>query len=953
MFTNLGIKTDYSLFKSLIKLDDLIRYAKDKNIKSLGILDDNLCGSHMFITECIKNDIKPIVGLDIKIENIRMFLYPTNMKGLTFLFKVTKKQIDSDLTFKDIINDNLLYVLPFESGNAFKKLSGIFNNLYMSFASEAELNKIKTITNNYIYINETKAFTSEQSKYINYLYMIENNIKLGEYEFVDYSKNIMKEEKYDLSDFVNKIDLKQEKSGNHIPKYDPNIKDSFEYLSNLANKGLSKRLDGKVTSVYQERLDYELKKKKKLGFVDYFLIVFDYVRYALKNNIMVGCGRGSAVGSLVAYSLGITRIDPIEYNLLFERFLNPERVTMPDIDIDFEDERREEVVQYVINKYGVNNVVHIMTYGRLTAKEVIRSVAKINHLDEKLIDGISNLLDSKKSLKDNLNDKLKSLIKRNSSVRKVFEESLYLEGIKNQIGIHAAGIVISDTDLTDNIPVIKNGDIYLSGYQMGELESLGLLKMDFLSVADLTLIKKVVNLVEEKENIKINIDNIPLDEPKVYELLTAGLTEGIFQFKTPSMKNYLRRAKVSKFEDLIMAQAINRPGPMSNIPVYLARKNEGRKIDYLFPELESILSETYGIMIYQEQVMQVLRTIAGYSYGEADVIRRAISKKKLDVIEKEKINFINRSVEKGFDKERVEKLYNQIVEFADYGFNKSHSIAYSKIAYQMAYLKALYPGYFYLTLLNQGSRKESIIYEAKGNNISIVKADINISSNEYVYKDNSIILSFKAIRGITDSIASTIVEARGNKKFTDIYDFFARVKNINKKNLTILIEAGVFDSLNVNRATIIKNIDSLLTYGDLIQTLSKDLVSEPELKEVEEFDDTTLMNKEYELYGFYVSNHPCSKYNCFKQKDIKKYYDKFIEMVVLVDRIKTLKTKNNDDMAFITYEDETGEGDAVVFKEAFDSLADIKEKDLVKVVGHVERRMDKFQLVIKSISKEV
>ncbi len=948
MFVNLGIKTDYSLLKSLVKFEDLFSYAKNNNIKTLGILDDNLCSSHLFVEYCNRFGIKPIIGLDIYVEKINMYLYPTNVEGLTNLFKFTNGEITLD-RLKEY-KDNLIVVLPYKSSNEYGKVFPIFDDVYLSYSNEGELYSEKNITDKLIYIKKVKALDEDSSKYLNYLYMIENNLKLGEVELKDFTKNVITEEKYDCSEFVNKIDIKFTKKHNHIPKFNPDI-NSEEYLKDLAIKGLTKRMNGEVPDEYKNRLKYELDIITKMGYVDYFLIVFDYVRYALKNNIMVGCGRGSAVGSLVSYSLGITWIDPIKYNLLFERFLNPERVTLPDIDIDFDSERRDEVVDYVIDKYGKNRVSHIMTYGTMTAKEVIRVVGKINSLEDGAIDSLSRLLDPKKKLKDNLTDDVKNLLKRNSSLRKVFDEALYLEGIKHHIGTHAAGIVISDEDLTNTIPIITSGDVQLSGYQMGELESLGLLKMDFLSVSNLTVIKDVLDLIEEETGEKININNIPLDEKKVYDLLSTGNTNGIFQFDTPLMKNYFRKAKASEFKDLVMALSINRPGPMANIPEYLARKNEGKKIDYILPELEPILKETYGIMIYQEQVMEVLRTLAGYSFGEADVIRRAISKKKLDVIKNERIRFIESSVKRGFDKDKIEKIYDLIVEFADYGFNKSHSVAYSLIAYQMAYLKVNYPGYFYLVNLNLGGRKDRIINEAKTSGIKICKPDINISSDKYVFKDNSIILSFRSIKGITDSISKTIVEARGEEPFKDVYDFFGRVKNINKKILTVLIEAGVFDSFNINRASLIKNLDSLITYGELIQTLSKDLVSEPELKIIDEFSDIELMNKELDLYGFYVSNHPCSKFDSVKQIDIKKYFDKNINMTILVKRISKIKTKKNDDMAFLTYEDETGIGEAVVFSEVFNQLEDITENDLVKLSGRVERRMDKFQLVVKKIEK--
>ncbi|MBQ7241128.1 MAG: DNA polymerase III subunit alpha [Bacilli bacterium] len=951
MFVNLGIKTDFSLFKSLIKLDDLFIYAKKNNIQALGILDDNLNSSHLFIEGCKKNGIKGVVGLDKTIDNIRLFLYPINFDGLKLLFKLEKYSIENEIKINDLekFKDNIICVIPYESINSFKVLSSIYDDVYLSYKNKRELDSVSKLTNNYIYINDTLAFTKEASWYINYLNMIDKGLKLGEYEFKDYSDNIFKNLRIDCSDFVNKINIEFKKDKNHIPKFKCEG-DSFTYLKELSFKGLNKRLNNNITKEYEDRLNYELDIINKMGYVDYFLIVFDYVRYALKNKIFVGCGRGSAVGSLVSYSLGISWIDPIKYGLIFERFLNPERVTMPDIDVDFEDERREEVIDYVRDTYGKNKVSNIIAYGTFTAKDVIRTVAKLNNIDEGAIESLTKVLDSKLSLKNNLNNsEVASIVKRNSSLRKVYEDSKYLEGLKSRITVHAAGIVISDEDLTENIPVVKNGDVYLSGYQKDELESLGILKMDFLSVTDLTIVRKVNELIKEHTGKEINLNYLDLCDKKTYELISNGDTSGVFQIKTPMMKNYLRKAKVKEFKDLVMTLAINRPGPMTQIPLYLDRKNNGKKIEYIIDDLKPILEETYGIMIYQEQVMEVFRKLAGYSFSEADLIRRAISKKKIDIIESSKQKFIESSVKNGYDKEKIEKVYDMIVEFADYGFNKSHSVAYSYIAYQMAYLKANYPLYFYLVSLGYGAKSSLIINEAKAKGIEFLKPDINKSSVDYVIDGEKIILPFKAIKGITENICKIIIDARGNKNYSDIYDFFGRVKGISKKILTTLIEAGIFDSLNIARSTLIRNLDSLITYGELIQTLSSDLVQKPELINVDEYDDSDLIKKELDLYGFFINKHPCCKYNTVKQMDISKYFNKIIDMTVLVNRISKIKTKNNTDMAFITYEDETGIGEAIVFSDQFKLLDNVKEKNIIKVKARVERRNDKYQVIVQNL----
>ncbi|MDE6142081.1 MAG: DNA polymerase III subunit alpha, partial [Bacilli bacterium] len=405
------------------------------------------------------------------------------------------------------------------------------------------------------------------------------------------------------------------------------IEDSESYLRNLAIKGLNKRLEGKVTDEYKKRLNYELDVISNMGFTDYFLIVLDYVRFAIKNDIFVGAGRGSAAGSLVAYSLGITWIDPLKYDLLFERFLNPERVTMPDIDIDFEYERREEVIDYVKNRYGESYVSKIMTFVTMTAKEVIRCVGKINDVDESTLNSLLKYINSKESLKNNLTDQVKNVLKRNSLLNKIYSESMYLEGIKKTIGTHPAGLVVSSKELDSIIPIIKSGDDYLTGLTMNELEDMGLIKMDFLAIRNLTILTNVLKDIENIYGRKLNINTIPLDDKKVYDLFSRADTVGVFQFESTGLMNFLRRLKPTKFDDLVMALAIYRPGPMQNIDLYIDCKNNGKKVEYIDESLKPILESTYGILIYQEQIMEILRFMASYSYAEADIIRRAISKR--------------------------------------------------------------------------------------------------------------------------------------------------------------------------------------------------------------------------------------------------------------------------------------------------------------------------------------
>lgn len=958
MYYPIGIKTDYSLMKSVIKIDNLISYALNYEVNTLGILDDNLASSHYFYKECIKNNIKPIIGLDLTIDEKHIYLYPTNYDALTSLFKLTKI-LDKDINLLKNYNKDIICVLPYTSNELYDELKSIYENIFISYKDKDEKKNSLLITDKVVYTNEILALNDQSCKFINYLYMIDKGLKLGDCELIDYKKNVLDLSiDEDTSILTNMINIEFPKDKRYIPHYDETIKNSKEYLVTLANKGLAKRLNNNVTKEYQERLDYELKIISDMGFVDYFLIVFDYVRYAIKNNIFVGAGRGSAVGSLVAYSLGITSIDPLKYNLIFERFLNPERVTMPDIDIDFDADRRDEVIDYIRERYGEKRVAHIITYGTFQAREAIRAVAKINNIEENELSELLEFIDSKESLLDNSTKALREFLNNHDNLNKVFMEAQYIEGIKKHIGIHAAGVVISSVDLTDVIPLIYNGDEYLTAYTMNELEELGLLKMDFLSIKNLTIISNILNDIESDTGKKLDINKIDLNDKKVYELFSRGDTVGVFQFESFGMKNFLRRLKPKEFRDLIMAIAIYRPGPMGEIDNYVKRHNENVKITYPDESLKDILEDTYGIMIYQEQVMQILVKMGGFTYGEADLVRRAISKKRLKLIEEAKDKFINNSIKNGYTEQKANEVYNLIVKFADYGFNKSHSVAYAFIVYQMAYLKVRYPDYYYINLLNNNiggeAKTKEYIEEIKKSGLSILKPDINKSDKTYIKEKDGIRLPLRCIKGVGNVAADNIVKIRGDKEFTDIFDFLKRInkKDVNKKILEVLIDADVFNSFGYNRNTLKYNLDTLINYSDLITDLDDSLVNKPEIVEVDDSSIDVLMKKEKELFGFYISSHPSSKYpSLFKLIDIRDNFNKKIKGVYLIEKINMIKTKKDDDMCFISASDETAQGDFVVFPKQINQITELQVGDIVEVEGVVERRVDKFQIVINRIEK--
>lgn len=946
----LSIKTDYSILSSLIKIPDLISYAINNHIAALGIIDDNLSSSMEFILECQKSNIKPLVSLEVNYQDSKIYLYAKDEQGLHNLFKINTILLNNPLIINDLKKyiNNLIILLPYNSIKLYDELKTITNNIFIGYQTKQEKQSALIITNKIIYFNQVLSLTKEDTKYLNYLNMIKDNLTYDTYQDINYSNNYLHITE-DADELINQVNITISPSKNLIPHYDENIKDSFSYLKALSIKGLTKRLNGNVPKEYQERLIYELNVINKMNFVDYFLIVYDYVKYSIKNNIYVGPGRGSAAGSLVTYSLGITAIDPLKYNLLFERFLNPERVTMPDIDIDFDASKRYLVIDYVKERYGSKRVMPIMTYGTLASKQVLLNVSKILNID---ISKINKLIDPKKTLKENLTEEIIKILNTDKKIKQVYYESLKLEGLKKHISTHAAGVVISKEDLDDIIPITKSGEVYLTGYTMNYLESLGLLKMDFLAIKDLTTMAGII----DKLPTKININNIDLNNEEVLNRFKTANTTGIFQFESAGMKNFLRKLKPNSFNDLVVALALFRPGPMQNIDSFINRKEGKEKVEYIVPALEPILKETYGIIVYQEQIMQIFRTIASYKMSEADLIRRAISKKKEKIIIEEKEKFILRAEKNGYSKEISTKIYDLILKFANYGFNKSHSVAYALVGYQMMYLKVMYPKIFYSSLLNINigsvTKTKEYIDEAKSLNIKIVKPDINTSSYDY-YINNDIIMPLRVIKNIGDVVAKEIYEERKKTPYQDFFDFVSRIynKNINTKTIETLIYAGALDSFNQTRNTLINNIKQALIYAELVSGLDSNLVTKPNLEIYEELPSNELMNKELELYGFYVSNHPASKYNEIKIMNIKNYFDKTITTIGLLESIKTIKTKNNDTMAFLEISDETGSLSYTLFPNKISYANLLKVGDLLKIIGHVEKRYDKYQIIVNKIEK--
>ena len=934
----LKITTEYSLLKSLIKLPDLISFLLENNIKECAICDENLNGFMDFYLKCKENNIKPIIGLDTVYESMHIYVYAKNYLGYQELLKIDYLKDNMNLSYLE--NSNLLVIIPFKSIDIYEKLK-YKDNVYIGFCNDIEKNNALLISDKIVYVDNVRCLFKKDISYLKYLKMLNDNFV---YNDNAYYKTSSFEDIQTTYEFSKQINLEIPFDRKYIPKYN-NSDNNYEYLKKLCILGLNKRFNGKVSNKYKERILYELDVINKMGFVDYFLIVYDYVLYAKKNDIFVGPGRGSAAGSLVSYSLGITNIDPIKYDLLFERFLNINRKKMPDIDIDFESDKRINMIEYVKNKYGFDKVAVGLTFNNYKAKLILRDLAKILKVDSNVFDKFIKNINSSLSLKENYqNEKVKKYIEMYSELKNLYDISYHLEGLKKNTSTHAAGVIISSEKLGKIIPISNEDGTLKTGIEMPYLEKMGLLKMDFLALEKLNIISKVSKKIKN-----FNINNIPLDDKKALKIFYDADTDDIFQFESSYAKSVLDKLKITSFNELTVSLALVRPGANKQIDEYLKNKKEGIN---LTGDLNDILGSTYGTIIYQEQVMKIFEKVGGYSLFEADDIRVAISKKKEDIINAQHDKFVSGGIKNGYSKEFVEKLFNKIKEFGGYGFNKSHSVAYALVSYQMAYLKANYPKEFMFYLLENNkdiSKCEKILSSLKNSGYKLLKPNINYSIDKYAEKNGYILLPLNIIRGLNDDIISKIIRVRENG-FNDIFDFFVKTNSfLNKETYLILIKSGALDIFKINKQTMIKNIDVILNYASIYS----DGLGKPILIKYPEYDDTTLREFEILSYGMYITNHPCSKYkDVIKVENIKNYLFKNINMVLLIKSIRTIKDKNGGEMAFLECEDETGKVNLTMFSSLYAKNNDLKVNELIIVNVKVSKRFDKLNVLVNNIKRK-
>lgn len=979
MFIPIYIKSNYSLLSSMLKIDDIISYSLKNNLTSCFLSDSNMYGAMEFYQKCRENNLTPILGLELTIQKTIYLVYAKDYTGYQSLIKLSTLQNERSLTLEHLLqyHHHLILVLPKYKEEVYPTLQEAFEDIYLGYTNLEEEKKLLEITSNVVFCRECLYLTLEDADILTYLYRIRDNKTVSDTFDYDYHHKSL--EHFSLFDFTDNIGLVNieriisqcfiefPKPQLLLPIYD--TKDGLTasaYLFELTKVGLKKRLGQRITKKYQDRLQYELETIDKMGFSNYFLVVYDFIKYAKQNGILVGPGRGSAAGSLVSYSLGITDIDPLEYDLLFERFLNPERITMPDIDTDFPDQRRGEIIEYVTAKYGRKRVAGIVTFGTLGAKQVLRDVARVLNIPSYKVDLLSKFIPSfsKEKLDDFYRNStgFRAKIDSDYQLKKLFSIARRIEGYPRHTSSHAAGIVMCQKDLDEVIPLTVSEGMYLTSYSMEYLESLGLLKMDFLGLKNLTLISNVLADIETFTGEKILFHKIPLQDPKVLTLFQQADTTGIFQFESSGMRNFLRRLKPTSFEDIFAAIALFRPGPAENIDTYIRRKHKEEKITYLDPCLEDILKNTYGIIVYQEQIMQVASRFAGYSLGEADILRRAMSKKKVDLLQAEEQRFIKKSIALGHTEEKAREIFALILKFAGYGFNRSHSVAYSIIACKMAYLKVYYKNFFFSSLLTNviGSetKTKEYIVEARGAGIIVEKPHINFSKEQYVVIHDHIIYPFSNIKQIGAVATKSILKAREKGAFLDIFDAFSRLylEGVTKKVFETLILSDAFREFPFNKKTLIHNLDSLFNYAELTKDLDPSLVMIPDLLRQEEFSMMEELQQEMQVFGFYLTYHPTtiyeSKYpNCIKLEDVPNHFNKVITSLVLIERMKVINTKKGDKMAFVTASDETGTMDYTLFPKTYQEYATLSLGEVVKVIGVVEKRLNEYQVIVQKIER--
>ena len=1020
MFGHLQIKSAYSFQESTILIQSLIDNAKSKHIQALALTDDNnMYGAYEFYEACTKASIKPILGVNASImfndDLIHLLLYARDDVGYKDLVRIVSDinlNENKAITLKALSNyRDHLYIVSHEYEDRLieqeatskedllthaqterpvmsfmKTMKSFFGASYRIMIVEdgikghslrnqtlikyAQFLDIPCIWGNDVrYLHSHDAFTldllqaSKKGEVLNkdheplttdrYL-KSEKEIREIFGRYPDIIKN--------TEEIIDNCYGSIQKAENGLPHYKTPTGDSGAYLRHLCIKGLKQRFKNQpITDDYKDRLLYELKTIHTMGYDDYFLIVFDYVQYAKKHGILVGPGRGSAAGSLVAYCLGITNIDPLKYDLLFERFLNPERVSMPDIDVDFQDDRRDEVIQYVCDKYGYDHVAQIVAFSTYGPRVAIKDIGKVIGIPLPRLEMIAKMVPTapkhRKSITEvySTSASFQDMIQKDPVLSRLIAPMSLVEYLPRNITMHAAGVVLSYEPLRDVVPlVIGPSDMIMSQYSKDYIEKTGLLKMDFLGLKNLTMIDYIMKDIERKLGKTFSINTIPLNDARTYHLISRGDTTGVFQLESSGMRSLLKKMKPECFDDIVAAIALYRPGPMENIPLYLEGRKNKNNITYLLKELEPILKSTYGIMIYQEQIMQIAQVIAGFSLGRADILRKAVSSKDESMMAGMKEEFIQGAIKKGFKEDVATRLYQMIEKFANYGFNKSHSVAYGYVAYQLAYLKANYPLYFFASILSNesgsASSKMRTIEESKRYGVKILPPSINYSYSRFMVEEGGIRYSLVSIKNVGSAGYKMILKEREKGLFKDMYDFLARIPSLSSKMLESLIDAGAFDEFNKNRAYLRKNISLMMEYIQL------GVDEKPIFEEVRE-NKFERLEREKEVLGLYISTHPIVyakqkiKHPLVNLIDVENYMDRTIPVVCSISSVRAIVDKKGREMAFIEGQDETRQVEFVCFSNQYERYKNIFERGKTMEMNVRVQYRDRLSLIINQVKE--
>lgn len=1014
-YTPLQVFSSYTLLKSTLSIKAVIRQAKELGYSSLALTDKNVMyGAVEFYKEAIKNDIKPLIGLTVdiedeeaSIESLELVLLARNNKGYQSLMSLSteimlnKKKITLNSLRK--ITKDIIVVLPFHSlelldalVNDTSRLEGLFQTVadrlthfYVSTLwrneTEPQLMQLKKTLNKLeipLIVSEPISFLNKEDEpAAEVLQAIEKQETISEDSLNNQNDRAFLIEEKEVEDFygskslLNEVQLTQSIVDDSqlsfdwhsiLPKFDtPNGMSSEEYLEKTAIEWLGNRLP-EADQRYRARLNKELNVINKMGFADYFLIVWDLMKFAHKNQIVTGSGRGSAAGSLVSYVLKITDVDPVEYDLLFDRFLNEERYTMPDIDLDFPDDKREQILSYVFKKYGSDHVAQIATFGTFAAKMAIRDTGRVYGLTSEELKQWSTAIPSqpgmtlRKAYKESAS--LRKIVNSDELCKKIFAIATKLEGLPRHVSTHAAGVVISKDPLINSTPLQEgSGVMPLTQYTMGDVEAVGLLKMDFLGLKNLTILSDCLKYTPSlKGSIENKLAQIPLNDLETLELFKAGETNGIFQFESSGIQRVLKKLEPSSFEDIVAVNALYRPGPMEQIDHFIARKKGLEPIHYVHEDLKDILEVTNGVIVYQEQVMKVASKIAGYTLSEADILRRAISKKIKQEIDAGRNQFVAGAKRNGYEEETARLIYDHIERFANYGFNRSHAVSYSKLAFQLAYFKTHYPAAFFVSLMrstsNNKDKVKRYILEAKQRSISISNPDINKSETTFSVHGQSIIFGLDSIKGLRNDFITHIVSQRKRQgSYTDLLSFISRIDSRWRKEQTLLplIKAGCFDQLGETRQTLIQSLASIIdsinmSNGnmELFESLA------PRLEKMEEFSFNEKLKQEYEVTGFYLSGHPTEHYTKKNSQFLTvSKTGEIHDFIIQVESIKKIQTKRGEPMAFMAISDSSGEATAILFPDMYRKVSKLcKEEALLVVTGKAEWKKDELNIIVNKVS---